>query len=335
MPEMQIKISVIICSRDRGPSLRDTLDSLFTPKNLLASDWECILVYYPPDRETEETANEYARKFPSRLRPVGQEGAGKSKALNDGIRAARGGILSFTDDDCLCDDGYLEGIRDVFGDSGIHAVQGRELVEFEGQPPTWFGSLLTVAMGLMEHGNEFREHPKPELYGSNMALRRQVFIEMGGFRPDLGAGTAEPGGMAEDTEFGYRLLKAGYRIFYAPQILIRHRIPAHRLTRSFCFDRFYRCGVSVAHYKPLWNTSIPLWRLGIYHVKEALLAGGRGLYLHWAGRPDEAMEVVLPALGDMGFYLEHVRMRWRGIKGFPIPTVLNKSGPPLLTGSER
>lgn len=324
------KISVIICSRDRDSSLRNTLDSLFTPKNLEAKDWECLLVYYPPDRATQQVADDYALRFPSRLTPIGQHGTGKSIALNDGIRASRGEILSFTDDDCLCDSGYLDGIREVFSDPTIHAAQGRQAAEFESGGSGRFGREFAGLMGHLEQGDKLQLlPPQNKLGGGNMVLRRQVFAKTGGFRPDLGAGAPGAGGMLEDNELGQRVLKAGYRIFYAPQILIRHQIPAERVTRWFVVHRFYKTGSSQAHFIPLWNPSVPQWRLAVYWGKQALGGGARALRLLLTGRSGEAMDVLMPTVGGLGFYLEHVRLQRRGITDFPVPAVVDQEERPI------
>ncbi|MGH9468883.1 MAG: glycosyltransferase [Terriglobia bacterium] len=335
MPETRLTISVIICSRDRGPSLRETLDSLFTPRNLRAPDWECLLVYYPPDRPTGEIASEYARKFPSRFSPLAQHGAGKSSALNDGIRAARGDILSLTDDDCLCDAGYLEGIREVFGDPQIQAVEGRQLAQFEGKRPGWLGNDLINAMGNVDFGDKLYAMPSNRawLSGSDMILRRAVFAKTGGFRPDLGAGAGEPGGMAEDVEFSRRVMKAGFTIFYSPQILIQHRLSASRLTRGFFVDRFLRAGRSQAHYVPIPNPSTPRWKFGIYYARQTLRAGARGLIYYLAGRRPQGVSAALEGILRLGFYLEHQRLRRLGISEFAVPGVLDDEGRPLPEGT--
>lgn len=333
--EARMPISVIICSRERGPSLRDTLDSLFTPKNLTASDWECLLAYYPPDLPTAEVAKDYARTFPDRLIPIRQHGDGKSRALNDSVRAARGEILAFTDDDCLCDAGYLEGIREVFRDPQIDVVEGRQFVQFEGDRAAWIGDDLIRAMGLVDFGDKLHEMPASSawLSGSDMVVRRSVFAKTGGYRPDLGAGTSEPGGMAEDVEFSRRVLKAGYRIFYSPQISIRHRLSGSRLTRRFFMDRFLRIGRSQAHYIPPWNPTLSAWRAGVFYTKRAMLAGARSLVYRLAGRRTLGASTMLDGALQFGFYLEHRRMRRLGISEYPVPAVLDDEGRPLPDGA--
>jgi GT2 family glycosyltransferase len=59
------------------------------------------------------------------------------------------------------------------------------------------------------------------LAGGNMAMTKAVSDDVGRFDERLGAGSRFPA--AEDNDFGYRLLEAGYRIVYAADALLYHR----------------------------------------------------------------------------------------------------------------
>ena len=61
--------------------------------------------------------------------------------------------------------------------------------------------------------------------GANMAVRRRVALELGGFDPALGVGTATGGG--DDVEFLFRAVAAGHVVVYEPTAVVRHR---HRRT---------------------------------------------------------------------------------------------------------
>src|SRR5262249_22064655 len=74
---------------------------------------------------------------------------------------------------------------------------------------------------------EYLAHQQPAMYplppfgvGANMAFRREVLVEIGGFDVGLGAGTATHG--AEDTLAFSELLLAGWRMVYAPAAITWH-----------------------------------------------------------------------------------------------------------------
>ncbi len=330
MPDTPIHISVIVCTRNREASLARTLKSLLTAGSLAAQDWELLVV---TDRSSTDRTNgiaqEFAERFPSHVRLLIQPNTGKSDALNAGIRAARGEVLAFTDDDCLCGEGYLPGIRSVFGDPAVHAAAARELVDIEGDVPRW----LPRRLGEYDRGEAFFElPPKSFLFGSNMIVRRQVFARVGGFRPDLGPGAT---GMAEDTEMSFRIAAAGHRLYYAPQILIRHQIPAGRLTRRLFVVRDYRNGVSWARFVPFerlhpgWKHSLPAWVYRLYYAVRAIYVAWRTARLHLAGQQAEAIRVLMGHAFWFGSAVEHERLRRLGITEFPVPRPLDEANRPM------
>jgi glucosyl-dolichyl phosphate glucuronosyltransferase len=330
MPDPPIHISVIICTRNREASLEHTLQSLLTAGNLATQDWELLMV---TDRsstdQTNSIAQEFADRFPRHVRLLTQPNTGKSDALNAGIRAALGDVLAFTDDDCLCDEGYLQGIRAVFSDPAVHAVAARELMDIHGDVPRW----LPERMGECDWGETFHELPPGEiLFGSNMIVRRLVFARVGGFRRDLGPGAT---GMAEDYEISLRIRAAGYPLYYAPQILIRHQLAAERLTRRFFVIRGYRQGVSRAHFMRFedlhreWKYGLPAWVYRLYYAKRTIVIAWRALRAHFAGQPVWAMRIALEHVGWLGSVAEYERLRWLGITEFPIPKPLDQAGRPV------
>jgi glucosyl-dolichyl phosphate glucuronosyltransferase len=339
MPDTPIHISVIICTRNREASLGRALNSLLTTDNLRKEDWELLVVI---DRNSTDRTNgiaqEFAERFPSHVRLLVQPNTGKSDALNAGIRAACGDVLAFTDDDCLCDEGYLPGTRAVFSDPAVHAVAARQLVNIDGEPPRWLPKRqpppwLRMRLGECDRGETFCELPSGKvLFGSNMLVRRQVFARVGGFRPDLGPGGT---GMAEDKDVSLRITAAGYRLHYAPQILIRHQLAAGRLTRRFFVVRIYRDGVSGAHVFPFnslhprWNPRLPTWVGWLYGVKRTIVIAWRAARLHFTGQPAEAVCVVMEHAGWLGSVIEYGRMRRLGITEFPVPRPLDDAGRPV------
>jgi GT2 family glycosyltransferase len=59
------------------------------------------------------------------------------------------------------------------------------------------------------------------LAGGHMAAYRSAFAEVGGFDERLGAGATFAA--ADDNDLGFRLLEAGYRIIYVPEVVLYHR----------------------------------------------------------------------------------------------------------------
>src|SRR3972149_11592204 len=109
-------ITVLICTRNRAPDLRISLETLLTPADLATRDWEVIVVDNDSSDETSAVCRGYEAEFPGHFRFLLEPKKGKSNALNAGIAAARGDVIAMTDDDVLVPPGYLNGVRRIVGD---------------------------------------------------------------------------------------------------------------------------------------------------------------------------------------------------------------------------
>lgn len=303
-----MKVTVLIATRNRSEGLRRTLESLFTESNLRLDGWEVVVVFDAVvDDGTREVCQIFRSKYPDRLRYFAQPKEGKSNALNLGIAAARGEVLALTDDDVICAPDYISGVQNVFAHYPVDAAQGRIFLDCEGGLPAWVSEELRCFMSSCDLGEQILSPFKRNLFGTNMAVRTEAARAVGGFSPELGAGATV--GFAEDTEFSMKLHWAGYRIIYAPQIVVHHQLPAQRMTRSFFRTRYYRMGRSRAYYQPY---PTPLWRFGVYAVKNWVVSDFRSWWLRWHGRPAEALDCQCHARKGAGFFWQHV-LFWRGV----------------------
>jgi GT2 family glycosyltransferase len=293
-------ISVIISSVSRDRSLKDTLDSLLQADNMRAGDWELILVTDSGTaKETLELGRDYARRFPVHFRFLVQQGRGKSNAMNLAIREARGDVLAMTDDDVICAPEYLDGIREVFSQPGIDGAQGRIFLRCEGGLPAWMGEDLSRFMSLRDYGDrQFEWHDN--LAGTSMVVRAAVLERVGGYAPELGAGS--PLGFCEDSELSVRIRGAGFRLVYAPQIVVYHQLPRARLTKSFFRRRYFGFGRSQAFYAAL---PAPLWRFAGYTLKELLRTYSRAAWSALRGRTRQAIALETEARTLAGFFYQH------------------------------
>jgi GT2 family glycosyltransferase len=170
----------------------------------------------------------------SRFRYIFEPQQGKSYALNTGIGEAHGEILAFLDDDVIVDANWLQNLIAIFQMNGWAGAGGRILPERAFTPPAWLspeGKYALAPLAIFDLGlqpGELFEAP----FGTNMAYRKEVFERVGGFRTDLGP---HPGPVthSEDTEFGYRALGAGQRLWYEPTAIVYHSLPAHRLQKEY------------------------------------------------------------------------------------------------------
>src|SRR6476619_4813770 len=153
---------------------------------------------------------------------------GLSGARNTGVTEASGDVIAFLDDDATARDGWLEFFEQVVsGDSSIGGVGGRVEPNWDATPPGWLPPEFWWVVGCSYVGlpGEASEVRNP--IGANMAFSRAVFEKVGGFREEIGRIGTVPLG-CEETELSIRAGVAGFAIWYIPQAIVDHWIPAER-----------------------------------------------------------------------------------------------------------
>jgi glycosyltransferase involved in cell wall biosynthesis len=102
-----IEVTVGLCSRNRQATLRKVLQSL-TDQTLAADRFEVVLVDDGSEDETAQMVRDLRPQLPYPLTYLWQPHSALAAARNTGIRAARGWVMLYIDDDVLADPRLLE-----------------------------------------------------------------------------------------------------------------------------------------------------------------------------------------------------------------------------------
>jgi O-antigen biosynthesis protein len=221
-------VTVAVCTRDHVASLEGCLESI---AQLIYPELEVVVVDNAPTSDAAQTL--IAARWPQ-MRYVVEERPGLNWARNRAIREARGEIVAFTDDDTVVDQHWVEAIGRVFSQrDDVSAVTGLVIpLELETRAQMLFEIYGGFGRGFKPvwytFGPTSREHVGAGRFGTgaNMAFKKNVVDELGGFDQALDVGTVTNGG--GDIEMFFRVLQEGYTLVYEPAAIVRHR---HR--RSF------------------------------------------------------------------------------------------------------
>jgi GT2 family glycosyltransferase len=143
---------------------------------------------------------------------------GLARAKNAGLAAASHDLVAFTDDDMTVPPTWYGALVRALVAAGPDAVvTGRVLATAAERRGAFAPSVVVRADAAVYAGRIGTD----VLAGGNMALSRRAIAAVGGFDERLGAGSRFPA--AEDNDFGFRLLEAGFRIVYEPAALLYHR----------------------------------------------------------------------------------------------------------------
>jgi GT2 family glycosyltransferase len=206
-------VSVIICSRNRPGFLLEAVQSVLKGDHVPAE-----LVVMDQSDVASDVVGAMGRTEGCHIRYLWSPDRGVSRARNAGLRAATGGILVFTDDDVLVDRSWLGALVRPLAEAGPRSITtGRVLPLPEAATGIGAPTLVLSESPAVYRGRISRD----VLQAGNMALFRDVLLEIEGFDERLGPGTDFPAG--EDNDLGLRLLSAGCVIHYEPEAIIYHR----------------------------------------------------------------------------------------------------------------
>jgi GT2 family glycosyltransferase len=227
------ELSVVVCSHNGALTLAGTLQNL-ERQSLDRDRYEVILV---DDGSTDATA-EIGRSHGASVVSLSRR-RGVAAARNAGVEAAAAEAIAFTDDDCEPDHGWLAAVADCLSDPAVDGVGGHVV------PICASGFLLRYlrtrsplaplrAELLSSSDPRYRLRlylrgvasngpgppPGAPLYsvvGANMALRRRLVVELGGFDEAF-----ELGGDEQDLCLRAHLRPQGAVFRYEPRAVVAH-----------------------------------------------------------------------------------------------------------------
>jgi GT2 family glycosyltransferase len=127
----------------------------------------------------------------------------------------------------------------------VGSAGGPSILDYQGQEiPAWLrGDLQGLLSGYtLPYAKPTQVVSWEQLpLSCNLAIRRSLFTELGFFRVDLDrSGTQVLA--AGDTEMADRINKAGWKVVYIPDAVVRHLVPPERLDK----EHIYRIGRGLA-----------------------------------------------------------------------------------------
>jgi glycosyltransferase involved in cell wall biosynthesis len=255
------KISIIICTANRGAHLCASLASLKRVSVPQDSSCELIIVDNGSVDNTAAIVQSCDIRHMS-VRYCLEPHPGLSHARNTGLANSHGDIVIFADDDVRFSVDWIEGMcKPILSDSA-DAVAGAVVIpshlEREWMRPTHRGWLAsTERLYAQVQAGEL-----VEMVGASMAFSRKVLSDIPEFDVELGSGAL---GYGEDTLFCFLVKTAGYRIVYAPDVFLEHYFDTSRLQRSSFLTSAEKFGKSTAYIDYHWQHKwVPAPRLRLW-----------------------------------------------------------------------
>jgi GT2 family glycosyltransferase len=250
MFEGPVALSVVIPTAGRPELLAEQLAALARQEVSLA--WEVVVA----DNLGRAATAALVERFHSRLdaRVVDASACrGAAHARNAGVRAARGALIAFLDDDDLVADGWLAAI--VAGLAEHEVVAAR--LDFDLLNDDW----IVAVRGRPQEDRLWSWYRNPALtiaFGGTLALSKRAHDAIGGFDETLPT--------HEDADYVIRLRNAGYPVHFWPEavVYVRHRGSLRDIFRQSFFygaalPAFYRKHVPLGLRRPPRSATFSGW----------------------------------------------------------------------------
>jgi len=164
---------------------------------------------------------------------------GASGARNTGAWQTSTPLVAFLDGDITAGPQWLAQLVAPFADPSVVGTGGAIAAAWERSRPRWMPDELLWAVGASYTGMPTTTAPVRNVWSASMAVRREVFAEVGGFRE--GFGKIGSRNRPEDTDLCLRMGAKG-QWMYVPGAVVKHDVPAERSTFRFLLRRCYAEG---------------------------------------------------------------------------------------------
>jgi len=217
-----VSISVIIVNYNARYFLKNCINSILSSD--IVNDIEIIVV----DNNSSDGSSEMMESdYPGISYIYNDKNVGFSKANNQGVTLAKGAYVLILNPDTMLSESILKQMlkfsrgQDDFGAAGVQFIDGSG--QFLPESKRNFPGLKVAGAKLLGYSrfyyanhlgaNEIAE--VDILTGAFMFIKREVFLEVGGFDEDFFM-------YGEDIDLSYRIKKAGYKNYYVGSLKVLH-----------------------------------------------------------------------------------------------------------------
>jgi glycosyltransferase involved in cell wall biosynthesis len=243
---MSLSISAVVCTYNRRDLLVDAIKSLME-QDIPKASYEIIVV---DNASTDGTSELVREKFASveNLRLLFEPKQGLSAARNAAVRQCKSNIAAFIDDDAVVFPDFLRRYVDLFATvKPTPAVIGGEVTPIFGAPrPEWLTDEVlrrtSSHLGWSKEPCYIAADGSQWLCETNSAYRIDTLVKVGGFPESLGR--VGDSLLSGEGQVNAVLHHAGYPAYFDPRIVVRHHVPAERMTRAWFRRRAFWEGIS-------------------------------------------------------------------------------------------
>jgi glycosyltransferase involved in cell wall biosynthesis len=280
MPQPGMHITVAIPTYNGESRLPRVLERLQAQINTQHIAWEILIVDNNSTDNTAKVIQEYqanwSNTYPLRYCFEAEQGA--AFARQRAVREAKSLLIGFLDDDNLPAPNWVEqaySFAQTYPKAG--AFSGQIHGDFEVTPPENFARIQAF-LAIREHGPTPHRFEPENLRlppAASLVVRQQAWSESVPSRPTLTGKL--PGVMVQGDDYEPLLYmhKAGWEIWYNPELHTDHQIPHWRLERDYLLSISRGCGLATCQLRLInakpWQKPIVIVRTLLGNLRRVIL----------------------------------------------------------------
>jgi glucosyl-dolichyl phosphate glucuronosyltransferase len=224
-----------------------------------------------------ELLDEIKQGFPGVIAVPNIGGRGVSGARNSGVKASRGEVVAFLDDDSIARPDWLQTLLRHILQPNVVGVGCYSDGLWETPCPSWFPGEFGWTIGVSYSGLPGEPTVVRNVWTSAMLVWRSAFELVDGFREDFGKIGNKS--LPEDTDLCLRIASAKENgvWMWDPEKVMWHRVPAGRATFRYLMSRCFLQGWGKAAMARMDGFGESTWVERTYAMRILPAGVGRGL----------------------------------------------------------
>ena len=237
-----MKVSVVICtySGEMYEHFREAVESVL---DQTYDDTEVVVVVDGTDTVYDRVTDDYGDDERVVVH-CNSENVGLLRSRNTGAKLADGDVVAFMDDDAVADEHWVKELVRIYERDDAESVGGKMTPLWVAGKPAFLPEAFYWLVGVTHRG--FGEEGQVRnTFGSNISFRRDVFLELDGFDPDIGGRKGDRNLQGGETELAARLRsELGGAVYYNPAAKVGHKVFEYRTEPGWLLRRAFWQGYS-------------------------------------------------------------------------------------------
>ncbi|XGI84216.1 glucosyl-dolichyl phosphate glucuronosyltransferase [Halorutilales archaeon Cl-col2-1] len=240
-----MKVSVVLCtySLEMYDDFKEAAESLLSQTY---DELEVVVVVDGTDEVYERVEDDYGGRDGVVIH-LNDENMGLLRSRNKGAELSSGDVVAFIDDDAVADEKWVEELVATYQRHDALAAGGKMVPEWVAGKPDFLPKEFYWLVGVTHRGfvDDEEEQEVRNTFGSNISFRRDVFLELGGFDPNIGGRKGDKNLQGGETELCARLYdEYGERVWYNPDAEVAHKVFDYRTSKKWLLERAFWQGYS-------------------------------------------------------------------------------------------